>query len=96
MLWPGEQIVRRITRQGRRDRILLRLHQAGQHDVYAGLLHYAQTKGWKRGWAYYSFLEIFGNEPDRDIEPEALLDDLLIEGWRAECKCKPPAKRRSA
>jgi hypothetical protein len=88
MLWPGERIIRRIVRQWRQDRLLLRLHQAGQRDVYAGLLAYAKAKGWKPGWAYFAFLEIFGAEPrpqDRRAEPKTL-PDFLIEEWAARRK----------
>jgi hypothetical protein len=92
MLWPGERIIRRIGRQGRRDRVLLRLHRAGPADVYADLLAYAHAKKYSAGWAYYAFLEIFGTEPDARPEPKKRPSNAVME-WAAEYKRKPPAKR---
>jgi hypothetical protein len=99
MLWPGERIIRRIMREGRHDRLLLRLHKAGQSAVHAGLTHYAQGKNYHPGWVRHSFREIFGQEPPRHhhTDPNAplVVIDLIIE-WATTCKRKPPGKRRAA
>ena len=101
MLLPGERIIRRITRQGRHDRVLLRLHRAGPADVYADLLAYARVRSFSPGWAYYAFLEIFGTEPRdvglqrQNIKPKNRPSNAVME-WATTCKRKPPAKRGAA
>ena len=100
MLLPGERIIRRITRQGRRDRVLLELHRAGPADVYADLLAYALARKFSIGWAYYAFLEIFGTEPDaglqrQNIKPKNRPSNTVME-WAATCRRRPPAKRGAA
>jgi hypothetical protein len=104
MLWPGERIIKRIARQGRHDRLLLRLHRAGPADVYADLLAHARARNFSPGWAYFAFLEIFGAEPrdtgllqHRAIKPKSRPSNAIME-WAATCKRKPPprSKRRAA
>ena|SRR5215472_14619485 len=98
MLLPGERIIKRIARQGRRDRVLLQLHRAGPADVYADLLAYARARKFSAGWAYYAFLEIFGTEPSglqrQSIKPKNRPSNTVME-WAATCKRKP-AKRGAA
>lgn len=68
-----------------------KLHTVGPTPVYAGLLAYAQRRGWKPGWAAFAFKEIFGVWPRRQdrVEP-AMLGDFLIEDWVA---LRPKRKR---
>lgn len=33
-------------------------------DFYSGLLHIAEDRGYKDGWAFYKFLEKFGHQPE--------------------------------
>jgi hypothetical protein len=59
--------------------------KAGPAAIYAGLLHYAQTKNYNPGWAAHSFKKIFGTWPrpqDRKAEPTPL-PNFLIDEWAA-------------
>jgi hypothetical protein len=92
---PLHRAINRVERRWRREATLHRLWDLGPATVYAGLLHYAQTRNYKPGWAAHSFKEIFGTwpRPQDRAEPKAL-PNLLIEEWAAGRK--PPAKRRAA
>jgi hypothetical protein len=83
-----------LVRDARRNEVLGELLQIGPPAVYAGLLHYAQTRNYKPGWAAHSFREIFGTWPrpqDRKVEPKEL-PDFLIEEWAATRQRKAPRR----
>jgi len=81
---PLYRAVNRIERRWRRAATLERLYDAGPAATYAGLLHYAQAKNYKPGWAAHSFKEIFGTwpHPQDRIAPKAL-PNFLIDEWAA-------------
>jgi len=78
----------------RLNEVLGELLKIGPPVVYAGLLHYAQTRNYKPGWAAHSFREIFGTWPrsqDRKVVPKEF-PDLLIEEWAATRQRKAPRR----
>jgi hypothetical protein len=80
-----------LKREHRRE-MLMRLQAIGPRDVYSGLLAYALNKGWRRGWAYHAFKEIFGTPPRwKDQGEPAVLQDFMIEEWAA-MRIKKPRK----
>jgi hypothetical protein len=95
---PLQRAINRIERRWRRAATLERLYDAGPAAVYGGLLHYAQAKNYKAGWAAHSFKEIFGTwpRPQDRAELKALPDSLLIEEWAATRQHNSPAKRGAA
>jgi hypothetical protein len=78
---PLHRTINRIERRARRTAALHRLWDAGPNTTYAGLLAHAKARGWKRGWAYFAFLEIYSAPPrpqDRNVEPQS---NLLVDEW---------------
>ena len=87
---PGEAVINGLVRESRRRELLEEFSAAGPQAVYAGLLAYAQAKGYQAGWAAHAFREIFSAWPrsqDRHVEPKPLPNDL-IEEWAAGRKRK--------
>ena len=91
---PLHRAINRVERRWRRDAVLHRLWDLGPAAVYAGLLVYAQARGWKPGWAFFSFVEVYGAKPrpiDRNVEPQS---NPLVDEWAATRKRKPAPRRQ--
>lgn len=54
--------------------------EAGQH-VYSQLLAYAETKGFKTGWAYHKYAEFFGGKRPNGLRQVAAEPTPEILGW---------------
>jgi hypothetical protein len=88
-------LVRDAQRKAQRNELLVEFSAAGPTAVYAALRHYAISRGWKRGSAFYAFKEIFSAPPrpqDERAEPAPLPNDpneLLVADWHRLRKKKP-------
>jgi len=49
-------------------------------EAYAGLLWYAQSKGYKRGWAGNKFRDLFGKWPD-GLWPQPKEPEMGLVKW---------------
>jgi hypothetical protein len=88
---PHQRAINRVERRWRRNAALHQLWDLGPATVYAGLLAYAKARGWKDGWAFHAFQEVYGAKPrpqDRNGESEPLAD-LAVERWATTRKPKP-------
>lgn len=52
----------------------------GKGELIAQLKGYAQTKGYKPGWAYYKFVEIHGEDPPKP-EPRPSEPSPAVKAW---------------
>jgi hypothetical protein len=85
------------SKESRRSAVVARLMAVGPTKVYSGLLFYAQEKGWRSGWAYHAFKEIFHGDPqNQHRRGPAQLQGYLIEEWVVYRKKRPRIKAKSA
>lgn len=54
--------------------------QAGQH-VYSQLLGYAESRGFKAGWAYHKYAEFFGGKHPNGLRQVAVTPTPEMLGW---------------
>jgi hypothetical protein len=86
---PYDRALRRAERRMRRDMTLRKLWNLDPATVYSGLLAYAMNRGWKPGWAFHTFVEIYSAPPrpiDRAVEPQS---NPVTDEWAAIRPRKP-------
>lgn len=72
-----------FTHVSRARLVFLRLQDADPVKVFAGLWHIVEVRGYKPGFAFFKFEEIFGYRPhfNKRVEPAMPTSDLLT--WLA-------------
>jgi hypothetical protein len=89
MLIPGERSLNFVHRELANEALLGNIRALGPQLVYGGLLWYSQMHGWKRGWAYYAFKEIFGTPPRPQDQGEPIcIIGTDLEEWCSRRKRK--------
>jgi hypothetical protein len=79
---PGEQALTMLVNDLDRDIALQACLHHGPRRIYAGLLHHARAQGWKPGWAFHAFKEIFGTGPRlRDQQGPPMPPPLELKAW---------------
>jgi hypothetical protein len=87
-----DRALRRAERRMRRDMVLRKLWNLDPAITYSGLLAYARNRGWKDGWAYHTFVEVYSAPPrrqDQNVEPQS---NPITDEWAA---IRPRKSRRS-
>jgi hypothetical protein len=78
---PGERSLNMLAVDIDRDAALRACLHHGPRRIYGGLLHHARQQGWKDGWAYHAFKEIFGAPPRRQDQSPPASPPLELKAW---------------
>jgi hypothetical protein len=78
---PGELSVSGLINEANRDAVRRACLPHGPRLIYGGLLHHARQQGWKDGWAYHKFIEIFGTRPRPQDQGPPIEPSTELKEW---------------
>jgi hypothetical protein len=81
--YPGESVLAGLTRTSERDAARRAVLHLRPRAVYGGLLCHAREQGWKDGWAWHAFKELYGTPPRRQDQGPPSPPSTALKTWIA-------------